>query len=52
MSEHQYSVEFGEVDNFIYAKTQRYVAVDRVFKNLVWSQSDRLSKEIRDAIAA
>ena len=52
MSEHQYSVEFGEVDNIIYAKTQRYVAVDRVFKNLVWSQSDRLSKDIRDAIAA
>ena len=52
MSEHQYSVEFGEVDNFIYAKTQRYVAVDRVFKNLVWSQGDRLSKDIRDAIAA
>ena len=52
MSEHQYSVEFGEVDNIIYAKAQRYVAVDRVFKNLVWSQSDRLSKDIRDAIAA
>jgi hypothetical protein len=48
MSDHQYSVEFGEVDNFIYAKAQRYVAVDRVFKNLVWSQGDRF----RDAIAA
>jgi hypothetical protein len=52
MSDHQYSVELGEVDNFIYAKAQRYVAVDRVFKNLVWSQGDRLSKDIRDAIAA
>jgi hypothetical protein len=50
VSEHQYSVEFSEVEKIIYAKAQRYVAVENVFRNITWSQTDRLSKELRDAM--
>lgn len=51
ISNHEFSVECGEVDNHIYSKAQRYVEVKEVFKSIEWNQADKLCKAIRDEMA-